>query len=222
MEYELEAEMAHEFLRQGGGFAGYSPIIASGADATILHYVENAKACQDGEVVLMDFAAGHAGYHADLTRALPVSGRFTSRQRQVYEACRHVFETARGLMKPGTLWKDVQKTTEDATAQACLGLGLYTETELNEAEKGKEPWRKYFYHGVAHFLGLDVHDVGYFHEPMQAGMVFTCEPGIYIAEEGIGIRLENNILITESGYRDLMEEAGIPMKADDVEALMTR
>ena len=220
MEYELQAELAHEFMRQGSGFAGYSPIIASGVDATILHYIENAKACQAGEVVLLDFAAGHAGYHADLTRVLPVSGRFTDRQRQVYEACRFVFEAARGMMRPGALWKDIQKGTEEATAQACLGLGLYTHEELDQAEKGKEPWRRYFYHGVSHFLGLDVHDVGYFHEPMRAGMVFTCEPGIYIVEEAIGIRLENDILITETGYRDLMEEAYIPMKVEDIEAMM--
>jgi len=217
MEYELQAELAHEFIRQGASFAGYSPIIASGPDACILHYIENSKACADGQTVLLDFGAGYGHYHADMTRVLPVNGKFSPRQKEVYNAVKGIFETARALMKPGTLWQDWQKATEVAANAACVGLGLYTQAEADAAPKDAPLHKQYFYHGVGHFLGLDVHDSGYFHEPFAPGMVLTCEPGLYIWAEGIGVRLENNIVITENGYRDLMEEVGISMEAEAFE-----
>jgi Xaa-Pro aminopeptidase len=218
MEYEIEAEYAHEFIRLGAGFADYQPIIASGASACVLHYVDNNKACNDGELLLMDTAAGYSNYNADMTRTIPVNGRFTARQRQVYDAVLRVMKSATLFMKPGITKKEWQDYTEEITTKECVDLGLFTMEEVKAQDKNKPLVKKYFMHGVGHHLGLDVHDVGNLYAPFAAGNVFTVEPGIYIKEEGIGIRLENNILITESGNRDLM--ATIPLESGEIEELM--
>jgi Xaa-Pro aminopeptidase len=218
MEYEVEAEYAHEFIRSGAGFADYQPIIASGASACVLHYVENDKPCNDGDLLLMDTAAGFMNYNADMTRTIPVSGRFTKRQRQVYDAVLRVTKGATAYMKPGITKKEWQDYTEEITTKECIDLGLFTTDEVKNQDKDKPLVKKYFMHGVGHHLGLDVHDVGDLHAPFRSGNVFTVEPGIYIIDEGIGIRLENNILITESGNEDLM--ATIPLEASEIEELM--
>lgn len=218
MEYEIEAEYAHEFIRLGAGFADYQPIIASGASACVLHYVENNKACNDGELLLMDTAAGYANYNADMTRTIPVNGRFTSRQRQVYDAVHRVMKAATIFMTPGITKKEWQDYTEEITTKECVDLGLFTMDEVSKQDKNKPLVKKYFMHGVGHYLGLDVHDVGDMYAPFRPGNVWTVEPGIYIKEEGIGIRLENNILITENGNEDLM--ASIPIDAEEIESLM--
>jgi Xaa-Pro aminopeptidase len=218
MEYEIEAEYAHEFIRHGAGFADYQAIIASGASACVLHYVENNKACNDGELLLMDTAAGYANYNADMTRTIPVNGRFTARQRQVYDAVHRVMKGATAIMKPGITKKEWQDHTEEITTKECVDLGLFTMDEVKNQDKDKPLVKKYFMHGVGHYLGLDVHDVGDMYAPFRAGNVWTVEPGIYIREEGIGVRLENNILITTSGNEDLM--ATIPLEAGEIEELM--
>ena len=217
-EREIEAELAHEFIRKGGSFADYKAILASGKNATILHYHNNDQICQDGDLILMDFAAGWGGYNADMTRVVPVNGAFTERQRAVYSAVLRVMKMATAMLRPGLLWKDWQTATEKAIEKECVALGLLTEKEIAEQHKDKPAFKKYFMHGVGHFLGLSVHDVGSFTEPFRAGQVLTVEPGIYIEEEGIGIRLENNILITENGPHDLM--AHIPLEIEEIERLM--
>lgn len=217
-EREIEAEIAHEFIRQGGSFADYKAILGSGIKSTILHYHDNNQICKDGDIILMDFGAGWGEYNADMTRVAPVNGTFTERQRAVYNAVLRVMKEATAALRPGLLWKDWQATTEKAIDRECQALGLYTAAEAAAAPKDAPLYKKYFMHGVGHFLGLSVHDVGSFTEPFRAGQVITVEPGIYIEEEAIGIRLENNVLITESGPHDLM--AHIPLEADDIEAAM--
>ena len=217
-EYEIEAEYAHEFIRAGAGFAGYQPIIASGANACVLHYVENSQPCRDGDLLLMDVGAGYANYHADLTRAIPVNGRFTPRQRQVYDAVLHVMREARKMLVTGNLWDEYHREVGKIMESELIGLGLLDRHEVAKQDPDQPLYKKYFMHGTSHFLGLDVHDVGNKYQPFAPGMVFTCEPGIYIREEGIGIRLENNILITETGNADLMEN--IPVEAEEIETLM--
>ncbi|HVR36817.1 MAG TPA: aminopeptidase P N-terminal domain-containing protein [Methylomirabilota bacterium] len=219
-EWEVEAELAHEFLRSGSGFAGYQPIIASGANACTLHYQTNHNLCRDGDLLLLDFAAEWAGYQSDLTRTIPVNGRFTRRQRSVYEAVLRVFREASRRMVPGKLIRDLQKETEAAMQEELLSLGLLKKSEVKRQKPGQPALKKYFMHGVAHPLGLDVHDVGLVTEPIEAGWLLTCEPGIYIKEEGLGVRLENDILVTETGPVDLMAE--IPIEADAIEELMNR
>jgi Xaa-Pro aminopeptidase len=218
MEYEIEAEYAHEFIRNGAGFADYQPIVASGASACVLHYVENNKACNDGELLLMDTAAGYVNYNADMTRTIPVNGRFTKRQRQVYDAVHRVMKAATAIMKPGITKKEWQDFTEEITTKECVDLGLFTMDEVKNQDKDKPLVKKYFMHGVGHHLGLDVHDVGDLFAPFREGNVFTVEPGIYIKEESIGVRLENNILITKNGNEDLM--ATIPLDSGEIEELM--
>ncbi len=217
-ERELHAELSHEFIRQGGSFADYWPILASGKNACILHYHNNDQPCQDGDLILLDFGAGYAGYNADMTRCIPVNGKFSPRQRQVYDAVLRVMKEATAALRPGLLWKDWQKQTEQAVERECLALGLITQADIDAQPEDKPAFKKYFMHGVGHFLGLSVHDVGTFNQPFRAGQVLTVEPGIYIDEEGIGIRLENNVLITEQGPHDLM--ANIPLEADEIERLM--
>ncbi|HEY6171372.1 MAG TPA: aminopeptidase P N-terminal domain-containing protein [Candidatus Kapabacteria bacterium] len=218
MEYEIEAEYAHEFIRNGAGFADYQAIVASGPSACVLHYVENNKACNDGELLLMDTAAGYMNYNADMTRTIPVNGRFTARQRQVYDAVHRVMKLSTKFMKPGITKKEWHDYTEEITTKECVDLGLFTMDEVKNQDKNKPLVKKYFMHGVGHYLGLDVHDVGDMYAPFRAGNVWTVEPGIYIVEEGIGVRLENNILITANGNEDLM--ATIPLDAGEIEELM--
>lgn len=216
-EADIEAEYAHEFIRRRGTFA-YPPIIASGEDNCILHYNQNDKDCQAGQLVLLDVAAGYGQYMSDLTRTIPVSGRFTPRQKQVYNAVLRVFRAIVRQMKPGAILKELRFETERLVEQECLKLGLLKRSDLENQPEERSAVKKYFMHGVSHPLGLDVHDVGLTWQPIQPGWVVTCEPGIYVREEGFGIRLENNILITEGEPIDLM--ADIPIEADEIEALM--
>lgn len=219
-EYEIEAELLHEFVRQRSRGFAYTPIIASGANACVLHYIENSRQCKDGDVILLDVAAEYANYNADLTRSIPVSGRFTDRQKAVYNAVLHVMKEAKKLLVPGNLWDEYHKEVGKIMESQLIGLGLLDKNEVAKQDPDNPLYRKYFMHGTSHFLGLDVHDVGNKYRKFEAGMVFTCEPGIYIREEGLGIRLENNILITENGNIDLMDS--IPLEADEIEELMNR
>ncbi len=218
-EAEVEAEFAHEFLRRKACFA-YPPIIASGENNCILHYNQNDLPCQDGQLLLLDVAAGYGQYMSDLTRTIPVNGRFTPRQKQVYNAVMRVFRRIVAEMRPGVLTRDLRKHTEEYVAEECVVLGLLKPEDLKEQDPDKLAVKKYFMHGVAHPLGLDVHDVGLTWQPVQSGWVLTCEPAIYIKEEGFGVRLENDILVTDSGPIDLM--ADIPIEADEIERLMQR
>jgi len=220
LEYEIEAEIIHEFIRSGGQGHAFQPIIASGPNACVLHYLENNKVCQDGDLVLMDFGARYGGYNSDLTRTIPVNGRFTKRQRAVYDAVRSVHRAAFKMLKPGILLKDYQANVGQHMEEELIKLKLLKAADVKKQDKDRPLYRKYFMHGTSHHLGLDVHDVGSTTRKVEAGMVFTIEPGIYIREEGIGIRLENDVLITRNGAEDLM--AGIPLEADEIEALMAR
>jgi Xaa-Pro aminopeptidase len=218
MEYEIEAEIYHEFLRNRSRGPAYGSIIASGANACILHYVDNNRACQDGDVVLMDFGAEYANYASDLTRSVPVNGTFTRRQREVYEAVLRVMKTAIHMLVPGNTLDQYHAFVGKVMEHELIKLGLLNETDVKNQDQDKPLYKRYFMHGTSHHLGLDVHDVGDKYRPFQPGMVFTCEPGIYIREEGLGIRLENDILITPNGPVDLMEN--IPLEPDDVEQAM--
>lgn len=219
-EYEIEAEYLHEFVRnRSKGFA-YEPIIASGASACVLHYIENSKACLDGELLLMDVAAEYGNYNADMTRTIPVNGRFTSRQRAVYDAVLRVKRAAMNLLRPGINIQDYHKEVGLIMQSELVGLGLISQTDIKNQDPNWPAFKKYFMHGTSHHLGLDVHDVGTMHNPITQGMVFTVEPGIYIPEEGFGIRLENNVVIQENSVFDLMRN--IPIEAEEIEELMNR
>jgi Xaa-Pro aminopeptidase len=219
-EYEIEAELIHEFVRnRSKGFA-YSPIIASGANACVLHYVENNRPCKDGDLILLDVAAEYANYNSDLTRTVPVNGRFSPRQRAVYDAVLRTFKFAKSILKVGVLWDEYQKEVEKFMESELIALGLLNRFEVEKQNADSPLLKKYFMHGTSHHLGLDVHDVWNKYRKVEAGMVFTIEPGIYIREEGLGIRLENNVLITENESIDLM--ANIPIEAEEIEALMNQ
>ncbi len=218
-EYEIEAELAHEFLRnRSKGFA-YTPIIASGKNACVLHYIENNQQCQDGDVILLDVGAEYANYASDLTRCLPVNGRFTARQKAVYNAVLHVKNEAQKLLVPGTMMAEYHKQVGALMEEQLVGLGLISMEDIKTQNPDWPAYKKYFMHGTSHFLGLDTHDVGLWHEPISAGMVFTCEPGIYIPEEGLGIRLEDDLVVQSSGAPfNLMGD--IPIEAEAIEELM--
>jgi Xaa-Pro aminopeptidase len=217
-EYEIEAELIHEFVRnKSRGFA-YGPIIASGASACVLHYVENNRVCKDGDVILLDVAAEYANYASDLTRCLPVNGKFTKRQKEVYNAVLRVMKSATSMLKAGNTFEKYNAAVGDLMTEELLQLGLLKTDDVKNQNPNWPAYKKYFMHGTSHFIGLDVHDVGLFYEPMQIGNAFTVEPGIYIPEEGLGIRLENNIVITKDGNNDLMKN--IPLEADEIESLM--
>jgi Xaa-Pro aminopeptidase len=218
-ETEVEAEYAHEFIRRGGQFA-YWPIIASGKNACVLHYTQNDQTCRAGELLLLDVAASYANYNADLTRTIPISGRFTRRQRQVYDAVLRVLRGTTQAATPGKLPKDWQKEAEALMEKELLDLGLLKRSQVRRQDPDKPALKKYFMHGVGHPLGLDVHDVGITTEPIQAGWVLTVEPGIYLPDEGFAVRLENNIVVRKGGNVDLM--ADIPIEAEEIEALMHR
>lgn len=217
-EFEVEAEVLHEFIRNRATGPAYDTIIASGKNACVLHYIQNEAPCQDGELLLMDFGAEYGHYSADLTRTIPVNGRFSPRQRAVYEAVLRVLKAATRMLVPGTLLDAYNQEVGLMVQEELLALGLLEQDATSRSKKGEKPWKKYFMHGVSHHLGLDTHDEADRYTPMQAGMVFTCEPGIYIPEEGIGIRLENDILVTDEGPVNLMEH--IPIEAEELEALM--
>ena len=218
-EYEIEAELLHEFVRnRSKGFA-YTPIIASGANANVLHYIENNQQCQAGDLILMDVAAEYANYRSDLTRTFPVSGRFTERQAAVYNAVLRVKNAATKMLVPGTLWAEYHREVGEIMTAELLALGLLDPADVKNQDPNKPAYKKYFMHGTSHHIGLDTHDYGALKTPMKAGMVFTVEPGIYIPEEGIGIRLEDNVVIQEHGEPfNLM--AHIPIKIAEIEALM--
>ena len=218
MEYEIEAELMHEFLKnRSNGFA-YQPIIGSGVDSCVLHYIENNKACKDGDILLMDFGAEYANYASDLTRTVPVNGKFTSRQKAVYNSVLHVMKEATNMLRPGTMFKDYNSEIGKIMEFELVKLGLLDKNDLLKQDDKNPLFKQYFMHGTSHYLGLDVHDVGDFDWPMKEGMVFTCEPGIYILEEELGIRLENDILVTAIGPDDLMKN--IPIEAEEIEHLM--
>lgn len=219
MEYEIEAEFAHEFISRGGRFA-YPPIVASGKNACCLHYVANDRACRDGELLLLDVAGTHANYNADMTRTIPVGGRFTKRQRAVYDSVLHVLRRCTAGLVPGKKPKDWQKEAESYVEEELLKLGLLKPADIKRQTPDAPAVKKYFMHGVGHPLGLDVHDVAITTGPMQAGWVMTVEPGIYIPEEGFAVRLENDVLLTDSGPVDLM--ADIVIEAEEIEERMNR
>jgi len=218
-ETEVEAEFAHEFIRRGGAFA-YPPIIASGQNANVLHYVVNDQPCRRGELLLLDVAASYANYNSDLTRTIPVSGRFSRRQREVYNAVLRVFRAASKAAVPGKLPKQWQKEAEGFMEQELLSLGLLKRSDIRKQDPDKPALKKYFMHGVGHPIGLDVHDVGLTVEPIQPGWVLTVEPAIYLPDEGFAVRLENDIVVQESGNIDLM--ADIPIEAAEIEQMMRK
>jgi Xaa-Pro aminopeptidase len=218
MEYEIEAEYTHEFLRNGSRGHAYTPIIASGKNNIILHYVDNDRKCVKGDLLLLDAAAEYANYNADLTRTIPVSGRFSKRQRDVYNAVLRVQRKAISFMSKGMVYFDYHREVEKVMQSELIGLKLISKSDLKKQKPGLEAFRKYYYHGTSHMLGLDVHDIGNMHAPMAVGSVWTVEPGIYIKEEGIGVRLENNVVIRRNGVEDLMKE--IPIEADEIEEIM--
>ena len=219
-EYEIEAEIYHSFLSQRATGVAYHSIIASGDNARTLHYTSNNNVCKDGELILMDFGAEYGGYCADLTRTVPVNGKFTKRQKEVYNACLYLHDYAKSILKPGiSILNYTDKVGEEATKQ-FLKIGLISKSDVKNEDADNRAYRKYLYHGISHHLGLDVHDLGTRTAPITAGMVFTVEPGIYIKEEKMGVRIENNIWITKTGHQDLMKN--MPIKADEIEALMRK
>lgn len=221
-EFEIEAELTHEFLRNRSRGHAYTPIIASGENSCVLHYIDNDKECKAGDILLMDFGAEYANYASDLTRCVPVNGKFTKRQKAVYNAVLRVMRGAAKLLKPGTILKEYHTEVGKLMEKELVDLGLLKMSDVKNEKPGtemeKKLYRRYFMHGTSHFLGLDVHDVGLWHKPIKEGMVFTCEPGIYIKEEKLGIRLENDLLVTKKGTVNLMEN--IPVEAEEIEALM--
>jgi len=218
MEYEVEAEYTHEFIRNGSRGHAYTPIIASGKNNVILHYIDNDQKCGKGELLLLDAGAEYANYNADLTRTIPVSGKFTKRQKDVYNAVLRIQRKAMKLMSSGMIYFDYHREVEKIMQSELVGLKLIRKSDLKSQKPGQEAFRRYYYHGTSHMLGLDVHDVGNMHEKMAAGSVWTIEPGIYIKEEGIGVRLENNVVIRKNGVDDLMKN--IPIEAEEIEAIM--
>lgn len=218
MEYEIEAEIIHEFIRQRATGHAYSPIIASGRNACILHYNDNNQECKDGEVILFDFGAEYANYNADLSRSIPVNGRFTDRQKAVYKSVLHVMKEATKMLVPGAIWNEYQEEVGKIMTQELISLGLLDKHDVSKQNPEMPLYKKYFMHGTSHHLGLDVHDVSNRYTPFAEGNILTCEPGIYILEENLGIRLENNILITSKGPVDLM--ADIPLELEEIEEIM--
>lgn len=218
-EMAVEADFAYEFIRRGARFA-YNPIVASGKNSCVLHYIANDQPCRKGDVLLLDVAANYANYNADMTRTIPVNGRFSRRQRQVYNAVLRVLRASSAGLRPGKRWKEWQREAEQLIEKECVDLGLLTRNDVKKQDPDRPAVKKYFMHGVGHPLGLDVHDVGLVTEPMQEGWVMTVEPAIYLPEEGFAVRLENDVLIKETGNIDLM--ADIPIEADEIEEAMNR
>ncbi len=220
MEYEIEAEIYHSFLSQRASGPAYGSIIASGDRARTLHYVENNRECKEGELLLMDFGAEYGNYCADLTRTVPVSGKFGRRQKTVYNACLHLHHYAASILKPGISIVDYTEKVGDEATVVFQKIGLLRKSDIKNEDPENRAYRKYLYHGISHHLGIDVHDLGTRTEPVKAGMVFTIEPGIYIEEEKMGVRIENNFWITKNGNKDLMKN--IPITVEEIEALMKK
>jgi Xaa-Pro aminopeptidase len=218
MEYEIEAEIFHSFLSQRSAGPAYGSIIASGDRARTLHYVSNNQECKDGELILMDFGAEYGGYCADLTRTIPVNGKFSQRQKEVYNACLALHNHAKSILKPGISIVDYTEKVGDEATKQFLKIGLITKADVKNEDSENRAYRKYLYHGISHHLGIDVHDLGTRTEPIKAGMVFTIEPGIYIEQEQMGVRIENNFWITKNGNIDLMKN--IPITIEEIETLM--
>jgi len=220
MEYEIEAEIVHSFLSQRATGEAYGSIIACGDRARTLHYVENNQECKDGEMILMDFGAGYGNYCADLTRTVPVNGKFSKRQKEVYNACLQLHQYCAGILKPGISIMDYTEKAGDEATAIFQKIGLLNKADVKNEDPDNKAYRKYLYHGISHHLGIDVHDLGTRAEPVKAGMMFTIEPGIYIEEEQMGVRIENNFWITKSGNKDLMKN--IPITVDEIESLMKK
>ena len=220
MEYEIEAEIFHEFYRNRATGIAYNSIIAGGDRARTLHYISNNQECKDGEMILMDFGAEYGGYCADLTRTVPVNGKFTERQKAVYNACLHLHDYAKSLLKPGITIVDYTDKIGDEATKQFQKIGLISESDVKNEDPENRAYRKYLYHGISHHLGIDVHDLGTRTEPIVEGMVLTVEPGIYIEEEQMGVRIENNVWITAGGNKDLF--SNIPIEADEIESLMKK
>jgi len=217
-EYEIEAEFIHEFIRRKSKGFAYTPIIATGFNACVLHYIENKDQCKDGDVLLLDVGAEYANYNADLTRSIPVNGRFTPRQKEVYNAVLRVQRAAFDMLHPGNVISEYHKEVGKIMESELLGLALLDKTDIKNQDPDKPAYKKYFMHGTSHHLGLDVHDVGSYFRKFEENMLFTVEPGIYIREENLGIRIENDIVIKKHGIYDLM--ANIPIEADEIEEIM--
>src|SRR4029078_5309286 len=220
MEYEIEAEIYHSFLSQRATGPAYGSIIASGDRARTLHYVSNNQECKTGELILMDFGAEYGGCCADLTRTVPVNGKFGRRQKTVYNACLHLHDYAKSLLKPGITIVDYTDKVGEKATQQFLKIGLLKKGDVKNEDPENRAYRKYLYHGISHHLGIDVHDLGTRTEPIKPGMLLTVEPGIYIEQEQMGIRIENNIWITRNGNIDLFE--GIPITVEEIESLMSK
>jgi Xaa-Pro aminopeptidase len=217
-EFEIEAEIYHEFLTHRSRRPAYAPIVASGPNTCILHYVQNNRQCLDGELLLMDFGAEYANYAADLTRTVPVSGKFTQRQKEIYNAVLRVQKAAVQMLEPGNLFENYHKEVGLVMEKELIGLQVLDAKAVKHQNPDDPLYKQYFMHGISHHMGLDVHDLGSKYRKFEEGMVLTCEPGIYIKAEGIGVRLENDILITKDGAVDLM--GTIPIEADEIESLM--
>lgn len=219
MEYEIEAEITHEFIRNRASGHAYDPIIASGANSCVLHYTHNNQECKAGDVLLMDFGAEYGHYASDLTRTIPVNGQFSKRQRSVYDAVLQIMREAQQLLVPGTTLEEYSKEVVKMMESSLIDLKLLSRKEIDQQNPELPLYKQFFMHGTSHHLGMDVHDLADRYVPIQEGMVFTCEPGIYIRDEKLGIRIENDILVTENGPLDLM--AGIPVEAEEIEELMS-
>lgn len=218
MEYEIEAELMHEFLNnRSAGFA-YAPILGSARNSCVLHYIENNKKCKEGDILLMDFGAEYANYASDMTRTVPVNGRFSKRQTEVYKSVLHVMKEATNMLRTGTIIAEYHQEVGKIMESELIKLSLLDKHDVQKQDPEKPLYREYFMHGTSHYLGLDVHDVGDFSVPIQKGMIFTCEPGIYILKEELGIRLENDILVTDDKPFDLM--GNIPIEIEEIEGLM--
>lgn len=220
MEYEIEAEIMHEFIRNRATRNAYGNIIASGDNARVLHYVDNNQECKSGELILMDFGAEYGNYCADLSRTIPVSGKFTKRQKEVYNACLNVHNFCAAILKPSINYADYIGKVNEEMEKQLMSIGLISKADIKNQDPANPAYRKYFYHGIGHHLGLDVHDLGSRNTPVKEGMLFTIEPGIYIEEEQMGIRIENNYWLIKNGSKDLFK--GIPITVEEVEAAMKR
>jgi Xaa-Pro aminopeptidase len=220
MEYEIEAEILHSFFSQRATGLAYGSIIASGDRARTLHYVNNNQECKSGEMILMDFGAEYGGYNADLTRTIPANGKFTARQKKIYNTCLDLHNYSKSILKPGISILEYTDRVGDKATELFLKAGILKKTAVKNEDPENRAYRKYLYHGISHHLGIDVHDLGTMTEPIQAGMVFTVEPGIYIEEEQMGIRIENNVWITKNGNVDLMKN--IPITVEEIETLMKK
>jgi Xaa-Pro aminopeptidase len=217
-EYEVEAEIQHSFLSQRATGPAYGSILASGENACTLHYISNNAECRDGDLILMDFGADYGGYNADLTRTIPVNGKFSKRQKQVYNACLHLHQFAKSLLKPGITINAYHILVGKEADIVFQKIGLLSKSDVKNSSPENPAYWKYLYHGISHHLGIDVHDLGSRTEPLRAGMVLTIEPGIYIQEEKMGVRIENNVWLTKNGNKDLMKD--IPITTEDIEGFM--